>query len=90
MFLFDISFINCYIWYVKINYYYMIQELPFELKEKDEIWYCSNDFLVVYHPENCSLHFLDKQEMLKTKSSIICEDRKHAREVFDENLTVKN
>lgn len=54
----------------------------YHLKEEDEIFFKGDEFIIVFHPFNNSLHFLDEETHLKIMSSIICKNRDHAKEIY--------
>ena len=48
----------------------------------DEIFYEDKEAMIVFHPENNSLHFLDKDTHMKIFASRGCKSREHALKIY--------
>lgn len=62
-------------------------EEHYTIAQNDEIWLDEDEYRVVYHPENNSLHFLDSDTNLKIFPSVICKNREMAAHKLCDLLT---
>lgn len=60
----------------------MLKEIPYKVAKNDEIWLNDDEMIIIYHPKNYSLHFLDINTYYKIYPSKICKNKEHAIKVF--------